>query len=117
MAANFSKALNPQPQSARSTSSTRHTFPDAGRDRTADPSHFLDHVEICDQHFIFVAGGLGDDFAAPIAEVTFAIKLTDILRLFPAHAVDRTDQVAIGRGVRRLLEFPKILREAGNIRG
>src|SRR6266851_1099694 len=79
-----------------------------------DLSYFLDHVEIeiGDQHFIFIAAGLGEDLAARIAEVTLAVKLADIPRLFPAHAIDRTYEVAVRRGVCGLLEFPQIFRES-----
>src|SRR5450755_1925120 len=64
-----------------------------------DPPYFLDHVEIeiGDQHFVFIAAGLGDDFPSRIAEVTFAVKLADIPRLLPAHAVDRAHEIAVGR--------------------
>src|ERR1700675_757633 len=73
-----------------------------------DLSHFLDHVEIeaGDQHFVFIAAGLGEDLAARIAEVTLAIKLSDIPRLFSAYAIDRSYEVAVRRGVRGLFEFP-----------
>src|SRR5216684_8663387 len=66
-----------------------------------DLPHFLDHleIEIGDQHFIFIAAGLGEDLAARIAEVTLAVKLADIPRLFPAHAIDRTYEVAVRRGM------------------
>ena len=73
-----------------------------------DPSYFLNHVEIeiGDQHLIFVPAGLGDDLAARIAEVALAVKLADIPWRFPAHTINRTDEVSVGGGVRRLLEFP-----------
>src|SRR5467141_1601712 len=79
-----------------------------------DLPHFLDHVEIeiGDQHFVFVAASLGEDLAARIAEVTLAVKLTDIPRLFPSHAIDRAYKVAVRRGVGGLLEFPQIFRES-----
>src|SRR5258708_37038763 len=75
-----------------------------------DPPYFLDHVEIeiGDQHFVFVAAGLGEDLAARIAEITLAVKLADVPRFFPSHAIDRTDERAVRRGVCGLLEFPQI---------
>ena len=73
-----------------------------------DFPHFLDHIEIeiGDQHFVFIAAGLGEDLAARIAEVTLAVKLSDIPRLFSAYAIDRSYEVAVRRGVRGLFEFP-----------
>src|ERR1700674_3559317 len=79
-----------------------------------DLSYFLDHVEIeiGDQHFVFIAAGLGEDLAARIAEITLAVKLSNVPWLFPANTIDRTDEVSVGRGVRGLLEFPQIFRES-----
>src|ERR1700675_1603069 len=75
-----------------------------------DLSYFLDHVEIeiGDQHFVFIAAGLGEDLAARIAEVTLAVKLADVPRLFPSDAVDCAHEVAVRRGVCGLLQFPQI---------
>src|SRR5712692_11019287 len=71
-----------------------------------DLSYFLDHVEIeiGDQQFVFVAAGLGEDLAAWIAEVTLAVKLSNVPRLFPSHAIDRAYEVSVGCGVGGLLE-------------
>src|SRR5216683_7893235 len=79
-----------------------------------DLSHFLDHVEIeiGDQHFVFIAAGLGEDLAARIAEVTLAVKLSNVPGLFPTNTIDRTDEVSVRRGVSGLLEFPQIFRES-----
>src|SRR5713101_3223115 len=69
-----------------------------------DLSHFLDHVEIeiGDQHFIFIAAGLGEDLAARIAEIALAVKLSNVPWLFPTNAVDRAYEVAVRCGVRGL---------------
>ena len=77
-------------------------------------SYFLNHVEIeiGDQDFIFSAAGLRYDLAARIAEITLAVKLTDIPRLFPANTIDRSYKVAVSCGVRGLFEFPQIFRES-----
>src|SRR5713101_255968 len=66
-----------------------------------DLPYFLDHIEIevGDQHFVFVAAGLGEDLAAWIAEVTLAAKLSNVPRLFPSHAIDRAYEVSVGCGV------------------
>src|ERR1700682_709496 len=65
-----------------------------------DLPYFLDHVEIeiGDQHFVFIAAGLGEDLAARIAEVTLSVKLSDVPRLFPTNTIDRTHEVSIRRG-------------------
>src|SRR5216684_3540245 len=79
-----------------------------------DLPYFLDHVEIQvgDQHFVFVAAGLGEDFAARIAEITLAVKLSNVPWLFPTNTIDRTYEVSVGCGVCGLLEFPQIFRES-----
>src|SRR5713101_5319770 len=79
-----------------------------------DLSYFLDHVEIQvgDQHFVFVAAGLGEDFAARIAEITLAVKLSNVPWLFPTNTIDRTYEVSVRCGVCGLLEFPQIFRES-----
>src|SRR5271170_7746486 len=76
------------------------------------PSYFLDHIEIeiGHQHLIFVAASLSENLAARIAEITLAVKFTDIPWLFPANTVDRTDEVSVRRGMRGLLQFPQIFR-------
>src|SRR5450631_1263135 len=81
-----------------------------------DLSHFLDHVEIeiGDQHFVFIAAGLGEDFAARIAEITLAVKFSDIPRRFRSYAVDRAHEVAVRRGVGGLLQLPQMFRESCN---
>src|ERR1700716_3249363 len=73
-----------------------------------DLPYFLDHVEIeiGDQHFVFIAAGLGEDLATRIAEITLAIKLADIPRLFTSNTIDRTDEVSVRGGMCGLLEFP-----------
>ena len=73
-----------------------------------DLSYFGNHVqvEIGDYDLVFIAAGLGDDLAARIAEVAFAIKFSDVPGLLPAHAVDCADEITIRSRVRRLLEFP-----------
>src|SRR5260370_34029753 len=64
-----------------------------------DLPHFLDHVEIQigDQHFVFIAAGLGKDLAARIAEVTLAVKLSNVPGLFPTNTIDRTDEGSVRR--------------------
>src|SRR5450755_2214717 len=81
-----------------------------------DSSYFLDHVEIevGDQHFILIAAGLHYDLAARVAEVTLAVKLADVPRLFPPHAIDGSDEVSVSGGVRGLFQFPQIFGEAGD---
>src|SRR5262249_37555060 len=53
-----------------------------------------------------------DEASARIAEVALPVELADVPRRFGAHAVDRADEVAVGHGVRGLLELPQILGEA-----
>src|ERR1700687_851288 len=70
-----------------------------------DFPHFLDHVEIeiGDQHFVFVAAGLGEDLSARIAEITLAIKLANVPWLLSSYAIDCTHEVSVRRGVGGLL--------------
>jgi hypothetical protein len=73
--------------------------------------HFADfrnhvEVEVRDNHFIFVTAGLGDDFAAGIAEITLAVKFPDAPGFLDAYAVDGAYKVAVGYGMCGLLEFP-----------
>src|SRR5689334_658978 len=63
-------------------------------------------VEVGHEHFVLVAAGLGKNFASRIAEVTLAVKFPDAPGLLFAYAVDGADEIAIGDGVRRLLQFP-----------
>ena len=58
--------------------------------------------------------GLGEDLAARIAEIAGAVELADVPGRFGAHAIDGADEVAVGHGVRGLLELPEILAEAGD---
>src|ERR1700688_4417839 len=71
---------------------------------------FRNHVqvEIGHDYFIFVPTGLRDNFAARIAEVALAVELSDAPRLFDADAIHGADKIAVGDGVRRLLELPQI---------
>ena len=57
---------------------------------------------------------VGEDLAARIAEVALAVELADPPRLFPAGAIDRADEIAVGDGVGRLLQLPEVFRQAGD---
>ena len=57
-------------------------------------------VEVGHQHFVFVAAGLGKNFASRIAEVTLAVKFPDAPRLLFAYPVDGADKIAVGDGMR-----------------
>src|ERR1700721_2123040 len=80
-----------------------------------DFTNFRDHVQVKvgDHHFVLIPAGLGDNFAARIAEVALAVELPNAPWLFDAHAVDSAHKIAIGYSVRRLFEFPQIFRETG----
>src|SRR5579863_5326985 len=85
-------------------------------EKLPDLADFGNHVEIeiGDHDFIFVAAGLGDDLAARIAEITLSVEFADAPGLFDANAIDGADEVTVGDGMSRLLEFPQIFREAGH---
>src|SRR6202162_2454172 len=68
-------------------------------------------VKVGDHYFVFVPAGLGDNFAARIAEVALAIELPNAPWLFDAHAVDGAHKITIGYRVRGLFEFPQIFRQ------
>src|ERR1035441_10273530 len=71
-------------------------------------------VEVGPEDFVFAARRLGEDAAAGIAEIAGAVEFADIPRGFGAHAVDGADEIAVGHGVRGLLQFPEMLAEAGH---
>src|SRR6267154_1955329 len=71
-------------------------------------------VEIRHHHFVFIPAGLRNNLAARIAEVALAVKLANAPWLLYADAIDGPHKIAISDGMRRLLEFPKIFREAGH---
>src|SRR5260370_33912582 len=77
---------------------------------------FLNFVELQlgDEQFVLVAAGLLDDFAARVAEVTFAVKFADFPGSFGANAIDGGDEIRVGYRVSGLLEFPKIFGETGD---
>src|SRR5262249_3470333 len=70
-------------------------------------------VEVGDHQLVLVAARLREDLPARIAEVRLTVELADLPRRFDAYAVDRADEIAVGDGVRRLLELPQILGEPG----
>src|SRR5258708_16811854 len=78
-------------------------------------SGLRNHVEIDvgHQHRIFRAARLRKDLSARIAEVALAIELADVPRLLASHAVDRADKISIRPRMRRLLQFPQVLRKSG----
>src|ERR1039457_1550636 len=71
-------------------------------------------VEVGGKDFVLVARRLGEDAAAGIAEIARAVEFADIPRGFGAHAVDGADEIAVGHGVRGLLQLPQILAETGD---
>src|ERR1700676_587408 len=74
----------------------------------------LVEVQVRSQHFVLVAGGLGNDLAARAAKVTGTVELADVPRGLGANAMDGGNKVAVGGGVRGLLQFPKVLAQAGH---
>src|SRR3954454_20869845 len=83
-----------------------------------DLAHLADHVEVQvgDYDFIFVAARLRHDFSSRISEINLAVKIANIPRLLPSHAINPPNEISIGDGVRRLLQLPQIFREAGHSR-
>src|SRR6266849_1944781 len=79
----------------------------------ADLLNFIE-IQFRDQQFILVAAGLLYDFSARVAEVALAVEFADLPGILGADAVDSGDKVGIGHGMGGLLEFPKILGEAGD---
>src|SRR3989442_5815132 len=76
-------------------------------------AHFPIHVqvEVTDQHLILGLRGLADDAAARVAEVARTVELRLVERLLHPNAVDGADPVAVGDGVRPLLQVPEIPRQ------
>jgi len=71
-------------------------------------------VKIGGQDFVLIAGRLGKNLAARIAEIAGAVKFADVPRRFGADTIDGGNEVAVGSGVCGLLELPKILAEPGD---
>ena len=63
---------------------------------------------------VLVLGRRGQEVAARIDEVGRAVEAADVPRRFGADAVAAGHEVAVGDGVRRLLELPQVLRQAGD---
>jgi len=63
----------------------------------------LIQVQVGYHNFIFVSRTLNNDLATRVAEVTLAIKLTDIPRFFDSHSIDCSHEVPVGHGMGRLL--------------
>src|SRR5436853_7479825 len=74
----------------------------------------LVHVEVRGHERVLIARGDGEHLAARIAEVALAVKLADVPGRFVADAVDGADEVAVGDGVRRLLQLPEIFGKSGH---
>src|SRR5690606_27705561 len=66
-----------------------------------DVADFADlvEVEIGDDQLVLVAGTLRDNLSARVGEIALSIELADVPRRLGADAVDRADEVAVGRGV------------------
>src|ERR1035437_1660609 len=79
-------------------------------------AYFGDHIEIevGGEDFVLVAARLREDAAARIAEVALSVEFADIPRSLAAPAVDGAHEIAVGHGVRGLLQLPQILAEAGH---
>ena len=88
-----------------------------GRGKTARyvrTSAIIVEIQVGREHLVLVARGLGDDLAARVGEVARPVELADVPRRLNADAIDGGDEVPVGHGVRRLLQLPQILAEAGD---
>src|SRR5918992_3641556 len=71
----------------------------------------LVHVEVAhDQLLVLVRSDLAHELAARIGEVAGAVEVVLAERLDP-DAVDGAHEVAVGHGMRRLLELPQVLAQ------
>src|SRR5256885_15190800 len=79
-------------------------------------AHLADllEVELRGDEGVLVALGDGQELSARVAEVALPVELADVPRRLVADAVDGADEVAVGDGVRRLLELPEVLGESGH---
>src|SRR5436305_4331826 len=75
-------------------------------------NHFK--IEIGGEDFVFIAAGLGEDSTARVAEVALSVELANVPGRLGADAVDGTDEISIGYGVRGLFEFPQVFTQSGN---
>src|SRR6266576_5857463 len=71
----------------------------------------LDHVEVHlrDDELVLVLAALRQEVAARIHEVARAVELADVPRRLDADPIDTAHEVAVGDGVRGLLQLPEIL--------
>src|ERR1700722_13352797 len=71
-------------------------------------TYFGDHVQIKirDHHFILIPAGLRNVFPPRIAGVTLVVKFSKVPRFFNAYPIDSAYKVAVGHGMRRLLQLP-----------
>src|SRR5678816_1567262 len=76
-----------------------------------DTADLFDHVEV---HFVLVLRTRRQEIPSWIDEVRGAVEAADVPRRFGADAIAACHEIAVGDGVRRLLEFPEILRQAGD---
>src|SRR5262249_54304032 len=65
-------------------------------------------------NLILIATGLRNDFAARITEIALPVEFADSPRLLNSDAINRSDEVSVGDGMRRLFEFPEIFGETSN---
>src|SRR5262249_14713934 len=74
----------------------------------------LIQIEIRDDHLFFIARSFGNDLSPRRAEVTLAVKLSNIPRVFASNSIDRPDEITVRNRMGRLFEFPEIFAQAGD---
>ena len=77
---------------------------------------FFDHVEVHvgDDELVLVFRSRRQEVAARVDKVGSPVEAADVPRRFGADAVAARHEVAVRDGVRRLLELPQVLRQAGD---
>src|SRR5439155_15621594 len=83
-----------------------------------DIADFANQVEVHvgDDDIVVVALADGEELPAWITKIALAVKLTDPPGLFQTGPVDRSNEILVGDRMRRLLQFPQVLGQAGNRR-
>src|SRR5579859_4065044 len=71
-------------------------------------------VQVRGDKGILIARADSQKLAAWAYKVALAIKLSDVPRLLVSNTIDSAKEIAVGYCMGRLLQFPEVLRKAGN---
>src|SRR5258708_38650073 len=81
-----------------------------------DIANFSKHVQIQigNDKLVLIARSIGNNLSAWIAEIALSVKFTDIPWGLSPDTIDRTNKITVRNRVRRLFQFPQILRKSSH---